>query len=213
MSRWILAVALSVTALAAQPTVTVVSVSESLSGITLISASDPGYLPAVRALIGDSALPPYEPMLPVLVLNDTSRPLLGVCVIFDVTQFNGSKQGGMAMCPDNIPPGNSRPLLAPGAQTLASAVSQYTDLKPRHNPPAPLTPERPAGYAGAKSIVISLDSVVFADGTMAGPDTRNNFVFYCANIAADRDFAAARLPTIRSTTTGKPRMPEGCGWS
>src|ERR1700761_9343151 len=105
MSRWILAAALSVTVLPAQPSVTVASISESLPGITLIGASDPGYFPAVRALIGDSALPPYEPMRPfsVLVRNDTARPIIALCVIFDVTQFNGTKQGGMAMCPDNIP--------------------------------------------------------------------------------------------------------------
>lgn len=195
MSRWILAAALSVTALPAQPSVTVASISESLSGITLIGASDPAYLPAVRALIGDSALPPYEPMLPfsVLVRNDTARPLIGVCVIFDVIQFNGKKDGSMAMCPDNIPPGNSKPLLAPGAQLLASAVPSYTYIKPRQNPPSPLPAGRLAEYTGAKSIVISLDSVVFADGTMAGPDTRNNFVNYSAKLAADRDFAAAIL--------------------
>jgi hypothetical protein len=62
MSRWILAAALSVTVLPAQPSVTVASISESLSGLTLIGASDPANLPAVRALIGDSALPPYAPV-------------------------------------------------------------------------------------------------------------------------------------------------------
>jgi hypothetical protein len=41
--------------------------------------------------------------------------------------------------------------------------------------------------------VISLDSVVYADGTMAGPDTMSKFVFYNATLAADRDFAAAVL--------------------
>jgi hypothetical protein len=64
MSRWILAAALSVTVLPAQPSVTVASISESLPGITLIGASEPAHFPAVRALIGDSALPPYQPMLP-----------------------------------------------------------------------------------------------------------------------------------------------------
>jgi hypothetical protein len=195
MSRWILAAALSVLVLSAQPLVTVASVSDSLSGITLIGASDPVYLPAVSALIGASALPPYEPMLPfsVLVRNDTARPLIGLCVIFDVTQFNGMKDGGMVMCSNNIPPGNSRPLLAAGVQLLASPVSQYIYIKPRHTPPAALPPERLAEYTAAKSLVISLDSVVFADGTMAGPDTRNNFVSHSAKLAADRDFSAAVL--------------------
>jgi hypothetical protein len=195
MSRWILAAALSVSVLSAQPLVTVTSVGDSLSGVTLIGASDPVYLPAVSALIGTSALPPYEPMLPfsVLVRNDTAHPLIGLSVIFDVTQFNGKKDGGMVMCPDNIPPGDSRPLLAAGAQLLASPVSQYIYIKPRHTPPVALPPQRLAEYTDAKSLVISLDSVVFANGTMAGPDTRNNFVFYSAKLAADRDFAAEIL--------------------
>ena len=62
------AAALSVSVLSAQPLVAVASVSDSLSGLTLIGASDPVYLPAVSALIGASALPPYEPMFPFSVL-------------------------------------------------------------------------------------------------------------------------------------------------
>jgi hypothetical protein len=63
MSRWILAAALVARILSAQPSVTVTSVSDSLSGITLIGPSDPSYFPDVRTLIGDSALPPYQAML------------------------------------------------------------------------------------------------------------------------------------------------------
>jgi hypothetical protein len=150
MFPWMLTAVFAVSVLSAQPLVTVTSVSDSLSGIALIGPNDPTFLPAVRALIGTSALPPYESMRPfsALVRNNTAHPLIALCVIFDVTQFNGKKDDSMAMCPDDILPGDSRPVLAPGAQLLASAVPQNTYLKPRHTPLPPLPPERLAEYTG-----------------------------------------------------------------
>jgi hypothetical protein len=67
-------------------------------------------------------------------------------------------------------------------------------------------PERLAEYTRAKSVAISLDSVVFDDGTMAGPDAQNNFVSYSATLAADRDFAAAVL----AVQSGPAAALQGC---
>jgi hypothetical protein len=59
-----------------------------------------------------------------------------------------------------------------------------------------------AELSSAKSIVISLDSVLFSDGTLAGPDTRNNFVQYSERLAADREFAAAVLSYQSGSVSG-----------
>jgi hypothetical protein len=59
-----------------------------------------------------------------------------------------------------------------------------------------------AELSSAKSIVIFLDSVLFTDGTLAGPDTRNNFVQYSERLAADRDFAAAVLSYQSGSVSG-----------
>jgi hypothetical protein len=93
MSRWMMASALAVTVLQAQPLVVVTPVSDSLPGLTLLGPSDPAFLPAVQALIGAPNFPAYQPVLPysVLVRNDTSQPIIDPCVIFDVTQVNGKR--------------------------------------------------------------------------------------------------------------------------
>jgi hypothetical protein len=57
--------------------------------------------------------------------------------------------------------------------------------------------------------VISLDSVLFADGTLAGPDTRNNFVQYSQRLAADRDFAAAVLSYQSGSVSGLQSYLDG----
>jgi len=205
MSRWVAALALAAKILQAQPSVVVTPVSDSLSGIVLVSPSDPAFLPAVQALIGAANFPFYEPVLPysVLVQNDTSRPIIDVCVIFDVTQVNGKKDGSLASGWGNIPPSaGAAPMLGPGAQILVSAVRGYAYTTPRRNPPPADLAARLAELTSAASIVISLDSVLFADGTLAGPDTRNNFVQYSQRLAADRDFASAVLSYQSGSVSG-----------
>lgn len=205
MSRWIMAVALAAKILGAQPSVVVTPVSDSLSRIVLVGPSDPAFLPAVQALIRTAKFPSYQPALPysVLVQNDTSRPILDVCVIFDVTQVNGKKDGSLATGWGNIPPSaGTVSLLVPGAQLLASAVRGYSYTTPHRNPPPADLAARLAELTSASSIVISLDSVLFADGTLAGPDTRNNFVRYSQRLAADRDFAAAVLSYQSGSVSG-----------
>jgi hypothetical protein len=205
MSSWVMAVALTARILVAQPSVVVAPVSDSLSGIALVGPSDPAFLLAVQALIGAANFPSYEPALPysVLVRNDTSRPIIDVCVIFDVTQVNGKKDGSLASGWGNIPPSaGAVPLLAPGAQLLASAVRGYAYTTPRRNPPPADLAARLAELSSAASIMVSLDSVLFADGTLAGPDTRNNFVQYSQRLAADRDLAAAVLSYQSGSVSG-----------
>jgi hypothetical protein len=61
---------------------------------------------------------------------------------------------------------------------------------------------RQAELSSAASVVISLDSVLFADGTLASPDTENNLVQYSQKLAADRDFAAAVLSYQSGSVSG-----------
>jgi hypothetical protein len=192
MRGWIL-LSVSLPAMfGAQPSVTINPVPSSLAGVTLIGPGDPAYLPAVQSLIAPDQYPAYQPMLPysVVVRNDTGRAMADVCVIFVVTQAAGHQAGSISECPGNIPPSGPSPLLARGAAILVSAAPQYTYIKPRRQLPSASTP-RMAQVTGALSIVISLDSAVFSDGTMAGPDSQSNFQRYSAHLAADRDFAAA----------------------
>ena len=93
-------------------------------------------------------------------------------------------------------------MLGPGAQILVSAVRGYAYTTPRRNPPPADLAARLAELTSAASIVISLDSVLFADGTLAGPDTRNNFVQYSQRLAADRDFASAVLSYQSGSVSG-----------
>lgn len=192
MFRWIVFIAFLPSALA-QLTVTVSPVPDSLAGITVIGPGNPVYLPAVQALIGAAQYPAYQPMLPysVLVRNDSARPIVDVCAVFVVAQFSLYQNGSFAECPGNVPPLEHRQLLAPGSAILLSAVPHYDYLQPRPKPPLAANPQRVAQVTGAKSIVFTLDSAIFADGTIAGPDTQNNFESFSAQLAADRDFAAA----------------------
>jgi len=205
MSRWILAFALAAKILAAQPAVVVTPISDSLPGMALVGPSDPDFLLAVQALIGAADFASYQPGLPysVLVRNGTSQALIDACVIFDVTQANGKKDGSLAWCMGSIPPpAGAKPLLAPGAQLLASAIANYAYITPRRNPPLPAPATRLAELSSAASITISLDSVLFADGTFAGPDTRNNFVQDSQKLAADQAFAAAVLSYQSGSVSG-----------
>lgn len=178
--------------LCAQPAITVSPVPGSLAGVTLIGPNDAAYPAAVQTLIPPDQIAAYRPMLPysVLVRNDTGRAMIDVCVIFEATQPTGYKTGSISECPGNIPPNGSRALLAPGAQILISAVPQFNYTVPRRHLPSSDSP-RIQQVAAAKSIVVSLDSAVFADGSMSGPDTQTNFLRYSARLAADRDYAAA----------------------
>jgi len=170
-----------------QPVVTVEPVAPSLSGITLIKPVDSNFQSLVATFVPASEMPAFAPFLPysVIVRNSTPRNILGMSVVFRVVNQQG-QPFTMAISPANFPT-MRRPVLAPGKTFFVPVESPgRTDSSVGLTASASLGIEQ---YNSSRSIDISVDSVLFDDGTLAGPDTLNMFDHYSARLLAFKTIA------------------------
>jgi hypothetical protein len=186
-------VALTLPALWSQPKVALAPIDPSLSGITVIAANDSRFESAVATLIKPRDMPAFKPLLPysVVVRNDTSRNLLGLCVVFRMIDQNGHA-GGTSRNFKNFPTGR-KPLLIPGQMMLVSV--EQPRLQPRASGVRlKIGMTHPLDYYDSSQAVnISLDSVLFEDGTFVGPDTVDTFDRTAAELSAVQTLAKSVL--------------------
>jgi hypothetical protein len=150
-------------------------------GVVLVSSANPAFDPHLA--------PEYAAILPytVVVTNNSPQPILAYGVVWRYTDAVGKPLvrvrnvfSGM-----RLDPGKG---LAPGRGNAVSPVLALEAGGGAWN--AMIGPEvaRVAGqYTAATRVDISLDSVLFADGTAVGPDTANLIVHWKGWIDAERD--------------------------
>ncbi len=176
----------------AQPRLSLAPLDASLAGITIVGPNDPTYPNAVASLIPTSDLPAYTPILPysIVLQNNTGRPLLGFCVVFEIVN-NAGHSGLMLHRFENMPPAG-KTILDADKSMFISIERGYTNAA-LHSRLSFGMSHPQAFYDNAKSITFSLDSALLPDGTIIGPDRQGTFNYYTALLTADRDISAAVL--------------------
>lgn len=166
---------LGVAAMAGQPRVSFDSLSE--RGMALIPGESPDFEALLSSSIEPDAIGSIRAILPytVIVRNDTSEWLIAVTVRFELTDRNGRTVWHLMrfMTRQNVrrqmvPPAGAvfmTPL--PGMNTLLGQGKKLAlssiDLARHLTPLAQL-------YSGQSRVSITLDSVVFENGELIGPD-------------------------------------------
>ena len=162
------------------------------SGLALYPASSPEFEQILAARVDGESRTAIEAILPysVILVNRSSSPLVAVVVRSDLTDATGRTTSSDMM----VSTMNMNSLIPVGAQILMTPVSGLnTVLRPDR--PMSLSPgddlrrmvERRGGRFQSQSRVkISLDSVVYSDGSVLGPDTINNLARMNAWIEAER---------------------------
>ncbi len=183
-----LLVAAGALTLAAQPLVTIRPAPDQLPpGITIVSPADPSFQSLVEKILPPAAVPLYQHILPysMLIRNETSTPIIAVALTIQITDANGRTPKPLVLCPYcGTPPSKENVVLAPGRDLLLTADPRFTALArvlsrsiadKRRPPPDELANRSLEPILSARAITLALDSVLFADGTVKGPDEANSF--------------------------------------
>lgn len=176
-------IALALPSLWAQPNVSLKPIDESLSQITVIGPNDPTFQTVAFGLIPTGDIPAYAPIVPycVIVKNDTPRNLLAIGVDFQIVDAQGRSSHVLQNFANF--PSVRRPLLTPGKMLLIAPESSYTLIAAKARTHFGLM--HPLEYyASSKSISISLQYVLFRNGTFVGPDTADTYDVFAAELAA-----------------------------
>jgi hypothetical protein len=194
--------ALGLGVLQAQPVITVAPTDQTIpAAVTIVSSSDAAFEPLIDSVL-HSQVSFFRPILPysIIVRNQTPEPIRAVVVVVAVGNADGrianTQQRFDVVFP--LTSGNS-PAVPSGGAAFIAADQRYSDIAarmhgdqlPRHfNAPAP---DEIASYSSAKSITFTLDSVLFADGKLAGADTDHRFDDYTSQLAAEASIGKAVL--------------------
>jgi hypothetical protein len=188
--------------LQAQAVVTVAPTDQSIpAGVTIVSPSDAAFEPLIGSIL-HSQVSFFRPILPysIVVRNQTPEPIRAIVVLVAVVSADGrianTQQRFDVVFP--LTSGNS-PAVPSGGAAFFAADQRYSDIAarmhgdqlPRHfDAPAP---DEIASYNSARSITFTLDSVLFADGKLAGVDTDHRFEDYTSQLAAEASLGKAVL--------------------
>jgi hypothetical protein len=182
----------------AQTRMTVLPLDPSISGVSVFGPNDPSFQAFFNSKVQPDELPAFQPIVPysVVVRNDSAKPVLGFYLQFAVLDSNGHpfymgqrrgyRVGDVA--------------LAPGAETWIAIDGVYSamfDAVPGSKWRIAFTAgtgsfpaERPpAYYSSARSVTVSLDSVLSADGTLSGPDRVGTATTFAAWLRGDMALA------------------------
>jgi hypothetical protein len=187
LTRTLLLVAAGTLTLAAQPLITVRPEPDQVPpGIAIRTPSDPSFQSLAEKLLVPAAVPLYQHILPysTVIRNETPTPVIAMVLSIQITDATGRTSKPMMGHFGSTPPGKKEVVLAPGRDMLLTPDPRFTQLAPilsafneakqkqRLDELAnhPLEP-----YISARAITLALDSVLFADGTVEGPDEENAF--------------------------------------
>jgi hypothetical protein len=185
----------------AQTTLSVLPLDSSIRDVSMFGPTDPSFIAYFTSRIQPAEMPAFQPILPysVVIRNGSDKAILGFCLQFDTVDSKGTPLP-FAQCrgyrAEDV-------AVTPGAETWIAVDSVYSfmfdapaDSKTRAafiagtRFPAQHPPEF---YRSAKSVQVSLDSVLFADGTLEGPDRRETAVRFASDLGADIALAQAVL--------------------
>jgi hypothetical protein len=162
-----------------QTALTLVPMPPGASGVSVAGPDDPGFKAYVNSKVAPEQMAPFQAILPysVIVRNDSAQPILGYYVLYQVVDaegrsFNRGNMGGYVA---------GQVALAPGAATWLPIDGVYGSMLNFPNTKsftrfvngeiAPRQSRPISYYTSAKSVSVTLDSVLLADGTIAGPDS------------------------------------------
>jgi hypothetical protein len=179
----------------------------SIPGIDIVGPQSSEFAAAVPEILGIdmSGLPPgMSPWLPyaVLVRNNSSEPLAGMCIVYAATPtvFLDRGPGPCALwftSPYGISPAGARSFrLQPGKAVLVFPhfiLKEPGDINPRRVPADEKWLSSLPNYQRAKRLTISLDDVVFASGQFMGPDIATEYPRFQSILTAPRAVATTLL--------------------
>jgi hypothetical protein len=184
--------ALTLPVLCAQPRISLKPLDLSLAGITVIAPNDPTFQTAVSGLIEPADMPAFQSMLQysIIVRNGTAKSLLGICVNFEVGKHGKSEDSANIFANFLA---SRRPLVAAG-KMLVFAVEEGAKFLSKNSRANVTTAGAIVGkgfFDSAQAIEISVDSAIFEDGAFVGPDKRNTFERWSAELTGMRTVAGA----------------------
>ena len=172
-----------VTGVMEQPRVAVRSLEA--DGVLLLSSSDAGFLEAFRS-------PPrkeYAPILPysVVIQNRSGQEIIAYSVIWDRLDPEGRVHRGRRSADAfaTLAPGVG---LAPNSSHVVSLLMSLESGGQTWNAGTEAQSKHLLSlWAGPSTIEISLDAVLFADGSAAGPDAAGQIPRWTARLDAERE--------------------------
>jgi hypothetical protein len=169
---------------------TVLPVDSAITDVRMFPPGDPSFQEFINKKIPTDELPVFQPILPysVVLQNASAKPILGFCVRFDIVDSDGhqtfmSQWGGFSAGDVALPP---------GVQAWISAESGY-NASAVHSKIRFGLVHQPGFYGSARSVAVSLDSVLLADGTLSGPDKQGMFNVFASRLRADKLLTQAVL--------------------
>jgi hypothetical protein len=187
LTRTLLLIASGTLTLAAQPLITIRPAPDQVPpGIAMRAPSDPSFQSVAGKLLGPSAIPLYQHILPysTLIRNETPTPVIALVLTIQITDATGRTSKQMIGHFGSTPPGKKDVVVAPGLDMLFTPDPRFTQLAPilaafndaKQKQRLDELSNRPLeSYISARAITLALDSVLFADGTVEGPDEENAF--------------------------------------
>ncbi len=157
-------------------------------------------------LLPPAAVPLYQHILPyaILIRNETPSPIIAMVLTFQITDSTGRTSKYLnpvitlkVACEMSTPPGRNDGILAPGRDMLFTPDSRFTQLAPllrlfddaKQKQRLDELANRPLEpYISARAITLALDSVLFADGTVEGPDEGNAFETWTNGLHVETEF-------------------------
>lgn len=189
--------------LLAQVTISPVS---SKQGLRLITASDPSFAQELDKLLSPSIIQEIHPLLPssIILINDSGKFVWGFTVIYSYPDYV-MPNGAAWQHRIHVSPGGAvdrRHMLAPKSVYLVTPASTITasrqadghiTLNPRSNLDigSVVTELRALSTKLGSHVLISLDSVLFEDGRLVGPDVSGQALSLNETMRAENDLISS----------------------
>lgn len=173
------------------------------SGITVVDISSPSFNDEVQSLLSPKALSKAASFLPysVIIVNNTGRYIWGFTVVYSYPEWMSAsgKPWTHRISPSvNGPVTDRQLMLSPGGAILVTPISGFlaarqTDGTRTLQPPTddgldPIIEQFQARLGRSnRNIEVMIDSVVFEDGLLLGPDTQGMVEKINSRIKADSD--------------------------
>ncbi len=171
-------------------------------GLTVIDASSPEFMPAVGKFVDADLIVKSSSFLPysLVIINNTGRYIWGFTIIYSYPDkiAPAGKPWRNVITPSSRVTDRKR-MLEPGASMLITPIADFIgSLDARGNPKLRVWWDEGLDrilkvWADDSNgrIEAAVDSVIYEDGTLAGPDTADKMGELNARIRADSDLFAS----------------------
>jgi hypothetical protein len=168
-------------------------------GLEIIDSSYPSFAAEVQKFLDPVAFGKAEPLLPysLIIVNNTRRYIWSFSVIYTFPEWiSASGRAWQFQFSPTAPILEHRYMLEPGATFLMTPVSTFVALRdakgnPQQQPYLDEGLERVLQLfiteQSKEKIEASIDSVIFEDGLLAGPDTLNRMNMMNSRFRANSD--------------------------